>query len=88
MSSRVDLFLCNNDCVDRKQKISRTITQLLTRIEFSGTTRCSSPTTRYVDETDLRSLLAEATSAEHQIVLSNQTTAVTAGTASELDEPQ
>ena len=35
----------------------------------------------YVDESDLGSLLAEAASAEHQIVLSNQTTAVTASAA-------
>ena len=39
----------------------------------------------YVDESDLGGLLAEATSAEHEIVLSDQTTAVTAGTAREWD---
>ena len=34
-----------------------------------------------MNESDLRSLLAEATSAQEQIVLSNETTAVTASTA-------
>ena len=34
-------------------------------------------------KTDLRSLLAEATSAQEQVVLSNQTTAVTTGTATQ-----
>lgn len=41
-----------------------------------------------MNEADLGSLLTEAASAQHEIVLSDQTTAVTAGTASELDEPQ
>ena len=39
-----------------------------------------------MDESNLRSLLAETTSAEHEIVLTNQTTAVTTGTAIQIND--
>ena len=42
-------------------------------------------TTIYVNETNLRGLFTEAASAEEEIILSNETTAVTTGTATALN---
>ena len=53
----------------------------LSHIQLNGTKKSQKLIIAYVNEANLRGLLTEATSAKHKIVLSNQTTAVTAGTA-------